>query len=92
MNQFDALFSWLRGLAKGRRDLPDTREVCSGHLVGIWDAGLQVHERSHDYVPMTIDMTKLRDSATSSQGVDSTLYRQLIGSLMYLRDQISVTQ
>ena len=26
----------------------------------------------------------LRDSATSSQDVDSTLYRQLIGSLMYL--------
>ena len=35
-------------------------------------------------VPMTTNLTKLRDSATSSQSVDSTLYRQLIGSLMYL--------
>ena len=35
-------------------------------------------------VPMTTNLTKLRDSASSSQSVDSTLYRQLIGSLMYL--------
>ena len=35
-------------------------------------------------VPMTTNLTKLRDSATSSQDVDSTLYQQLIGSLMYL--------
>ena len=35
-------------------------------------------------VPMITNLTKLRDSATSSQSVDSTLYRQLIGSLMYL--------
>ena len=35
-------------------------------------------------VPMTTNLTKLRDLASSSQNVDSTLYRQLIGSLMYL--------
>ena len=35
-------------------------------------------------VPMTTNLTKLRDSATGSQRVDSTLYKQLIGSLMYL--------
>ena len=35
-------------------------------------------------IPMTTNLTKLRDSASSSQNVDSTLYRQLIGSLMYL--------
>ena len=35
-------------------------------------------------VPMTTNLTKLRDSATNSQSVDSTLYIQLIGSLMYL--------
>ena len=35
-------------------------------------------------VPMTTNLTKLWDSASSSQSVDSTLYRQLIGSLMYL--------
>ena len=35
-------------------------------------------------VPMTTNLKKLRDSATSSQDVDSILYRQLIGSLMYL--------
>ena len=33
---------------------------------------------------MTTNLTKLRDSATNSQSVDSTLYIQLIGSLMYL--------
>ena len=35
-------------------------------------------------VPMTANLKKLRDSTTSSQDVDSTLYRQLIESLMYL--------
>ena len=35
-------------------------------------------------VPMTTNLTKLRDSTTSSQSVDSTMYKQLIGSLMYL--------
>ena len=35
-------------------------------------------------VPMTTNLTKLRDSGTNSQDVDPTLYRQLIGSLMYL--------
>ena len=35
-------------------------------------------------VPMTTNLKRLRDSTTSSQDVDSTLYRQLIGSLMYL--------
>ena len=35
-------------------------------------------------VPMTTNLTKLQDSTTSSQSVDSTLYKQLIGSLMYL--------
>ena len=35
-------------------------------------------------VPMTTNLKKLRDSATNSQDVDSTLYRQLLGSLMYL--------
>ena len=35
-------------------------------------------------VPMTTNLTKLCDLDTSSQSVDSTLYRQLIGSLMYL--------
>ena len=35
-------------------------------------------------MPMTTNLKKLRDSATNSQDVDSTLYRQLIGSLMYL--------
>ena len=34
--------------------------------------------------PMTTNLTKLCDSATGSQSVDSTLYKQLIGSLMYL--------
>ena len=35
-------------------------------------------------IPMTTNLTKLWDSNSSSQSVDSTLSRQLIGSLMYL--------
>ena len=35
-------------------------------------------------VPMTINLTKLDDLATSSQSMDSTLYRQLFGSWMHL--------
>ena len=35
-------------------------------------------------ITMTANLTKLGDSATSSQSVDSTLYRHRIGSLMYL--------
>ena len=35
-------------------------------------------------IPMTINLTKLGDSATSSQSMDSTLYRQLLGSWMHL--------
>ena len=30
-------------------DLPDARKVCSRYLAEIWDAGLQVHERTNDY-------------------------------------------
>ena len=35
-------------------------------------------------IPMTANMTKLGDSATSSQSMDSTMYRQLFGSWMHL--------
>ena len=35
-------------------------------------------------VPMTINLTKMGDSATSSQSMDSTLYRQLFGSWMHV--------
>ena len=35
-------------------------------------------------VHMTPNLKKLRHSATSSHSVEYTLYRQLIGSLMYL--------
>ena len=73
------LMHYFLGLAKTRWDLPDTRKVCSGYLAEIWDARHQVHERTYDY-----QLDKVGDSASSSQSVDSTLYRQLIGSLMYL--------
>ena len=43
------LLPLLRGLSKSRRNPPDRRKVCSGYLADIWDAGLQVHERTHDY-------------------------------------------
>src|SRR5713226_7444386 len=42
-----------------------------------------MHDCKSMSVPMTTNLTKLRDSASSSQSMDSTLYRQLIGSLMY---------
>ena len=35
--------------ANARRDLPDTMKVCSRYLAEIWDARLQVHERTNDY-------------------------------------------
>ena len=35
-------------------------------------------------VPMITNLEKLQDLASSSQSVESTLYEQLIGSLMYL--------
>ena len=35
-------------------------------------------------IPMTINLTKLGDSAASSQSMDSTLYRQPFGSWMHL--------
>jgi hypothetical protein len=47
-------------------------------LKEVWDDGLQIHGKT----PMMTDLKKLRDS----DPVDSSLYRQLIGSLMYLEN------
>jgi hypothetical protein len=47
-------------------------------LQEVWDDGLKIHEKN----PMMTDLKKLRDS----NPVDLSMYRQLIGSLIYLEN------
>ena len=54
-----------------------TREVCSRNPKEVWDDGMQGHD-----TPMTSNLKLL--SVASSEIVDSTMYHQMIGSLMYL--------
>ena len=56
--------------------LPWTREVCSRDPEEIWDDGLQ------GLKPMASNLKLLSDA--SSEAVDAMMYRQMIGSLMYL--------
>jgi hypothetical protein len=64
-------------VAKGWADFPWTREICCGDSEAVWHARLQAYGNTHGYKLKKIDASKL-------EGVDPTLYRQLIGSLMYL--------
>ena len=38
--------------------------------------------------PMDTNLKKVRDSASDSNSIDPTMYYQLIGSLMYLKNTI----
>ena len=59
-------------MAECRWNLPWTREVCIRDLEEVWDDGLQIHGHTYGIEPEAIDL------------VDAMMYRQMIGSLMYL--------
>ena len=54
-----------------------TGEVCSGDLEEIQDGGLKPM-----FIPLVSNWRKI--DASGSHGFDPTLYRHLIGSLMYM--------
>ena len=62
-----------------------TREVCNRDPEEVQDDGLQDHDHTMT-TPMALNMKLLSDA--SSNMVDATMYRQMIGSLMYLRPDI----
>ena len=64
-------------MAEYRWNLPWTREVCSRDPEEVRDDGLQGMT-----TPMAPNLKLLSDA--SSEKVDATMYRQMIGSLMYL--------
>ena len=63
-----------RGMARTGRNFPWAKKIHCGDTSEVWDDGVQVHVDSH---------LKLLNDATSDR-VDSTVYRQMITSLMYL--------
>ena len=63
------------GVAECRWNLPWTREVCSSDPEEVQDDGL--HDHTYSIEP-----------DASSETVDTTMYRQMIGFLMYLRPNI----
>ena len=73
----DALFPRYGGVSECRWNLPWTREVCSGYHIEVRDDGLQGHGQ-----PMASNLKLLCDA--SFELVDAMMYRQMIGSLMYL--------
>jgi hypothetical protein len=66
-------------VAKIERDIYGTRKIHSGCTkeVGMMDC-------KSISTPMVTNLRKLHDSDTGSDLVDPTMYRQLIGSLMYM--------
>ena len=62
-------------------NLPQTREVCSRDSEEVWDDGLQAMT-----TPIASNLKLLSDA--SSEVVDATMHRQMIGSLMYPRPDI----
>jgi hypothetical protein len=71
-------FSRYGGMAGGGSHISRAGEVCNRYSEQISDGGLQTYVDT----PMVTNWKKL--SASDSQLVDATVYRQLIGSLMYL--------
>ena len=65
-------------MAEYRWDLPWTREVCNRDPKEVWDDGLQGYDHINGIKHEAI-------KCASSETVDATMYRQMIGSLMYLR-------
>ena len=73
----DALFSRHGGVVECGWNLPRIREVCSRDPEEVQDDGLQGHDNT-----MASNLKLLSDA--SLETVDAMMYRQMIGSLMYL--------
>ena len=67
-------------MAETERDYVESRKVCRGDFEEIQDDGLHIHNYVDD------DELKLFGDTTSER-VDATLYRKMIGSLMYLTNE-----
>ena len=70
-------------MAEYRWNIPWTREVCSRdpEEIGMMDCKAMA-------TPMALNLKLLSDA--SLETVDTTMYRQMIGSLMYLRQNIAL--
>ena len=79
MLSVDALFSRHGGVAECGWNLPRRREVCSRDPKEV-----QMMDCKAMTTPMESNLNLLSDA--SSETVDATMYRQMIGSLMYLTD------
>ena len=64
-------------MVETERDYVESRKVCCRDFEEIWDDGLKSMT-----MPMTTNLNLFGD--TTSERVDATLCRQMIGSLMYL--------
>ena len=58
-----------------------TREICSRNPKEVWDDRLQDYGHTYGIEPEVL-------SDASSESVDATMYRQIIGCMMYLRPDI----
>ena len=74
---YDALLSRHGGVVECKWNFPGTREVCNRDPEEVRDDGLQGHDHTYGIEPEAIE-------CASSEAVDATMYRQMIGSLMYL--------
>ena len=66
-------------MAKEEEDFPTSMKIHHRYTEEIRNVELEVHSYSNG-----CKFEKLRDSASNSNLIDPTMYRQLIGSLMYL--------
>ena len=73
----DALFLWFRSMAAGRGNLPRTRKIHNRN-----SERFQMEDCRPMATPMITNWKKIDTSEDDE--ADPTLYRQLLGSLMYL--------
>ena len=60
-------------------NFPGTREVCSRVHEEVRDDGMQGHDHTYGIEPEAIECASL-------ESIDAMMYRQMIGSLMYLKN------
>ena len=53
------------------------REVCNGYPEEVWDVGLKGHDHTYGIEHEAIEQFFI-------ESINATMYRQMIGSLMYL--------